>query len=683
MVDNLTGSSPVTIFGYPDNDLETLQVYAPIWIPTSTPRMRSRDGFGNIVPPPGYQGSPMGAPPGYLSLVPSHLASNALSPSLATTPGTPSPSLAASQIVNGSVTNDSDGEPQLLDGQSCILRPMRMVLARSGLLPPVTETDRDRAVAAGNSANYEGDTNLRRNASADIPESDSCSFHIINLPADCTIKTLLGAIRNTGRVYASRIYKPNKDHPFTAAAKLVFFEKSAAQRFFAAALRHGPGFYVGTRRAYVVYHRILSAETRDRPNRSRVLVITGPTAKVNEQYLNKHLSPLFSWQTDEVVTIWEMQKNRCLEYRFGSYRAQAESAMLYSRTEAREKTMSQVNDSPGTPGQLRDMVNQLTISPANDELGSRRSRDTRTGEVIPPPGLGFPPNFRLVPTADHRFSPFSNNTNLSLSSPSLSTPSLTHTNLSPPNISPPTISPPTLSHANLTHTNCLLPDVSPPNISLAEQDLLIRQAAGISPSYLGNPFLPANHSARHIPDHQNCSLYLTHLPPTTTVHTLLHALHGTATGRVYFCHVNSPETDRQRRGLSAAKLTFFTPESANLFLERYNAFGFVVEGYAARVVRNRTKVARPAEGLAVSRVLLITGPQEIVEEGVLMGIFRSSFEFEMDGEVLVLSEGEGKRALCWPFGSYRAQAQAAVVLMRRNLGFFKGVDVGYGVDPCA
>ena len=88
--------------------------------------------------------------------------------------------------------------------------------------------------SSGCSQNYKGNHYLPSNRSADIPEKDNCSFFITGLPPAISTHTLLAHIRDAGRVYASYINEanPSAGH-LTAAAKLVFFEKTAAQAFWA------------------------------------------------------------------------------------------------------------------------------------------------------------------------------------------------------------------------------------------------------------------------------------------------------------------------------------------------------------------------------------------------------------------------------------------------------------------
>ncbi|KAK4448056.1 hypothetical protein QBC34DRAFT_301633 [Podospora aff. communis PSN243] len=218
---------------------------------------------------------------------------------------------------------------------------------------------------------------------------------------------------------------------------------------------------------------------------------------------------------------------------------------------------------------------------------------------------------------------------------------------------------------------------------LTPEEQEARRQAGISPAYRGNLSIPRNHSAQ-IPEDENCSIFITGLPGDCTVHTVLRALHGTGVGRVYFCHINRPQDDSNRPGrtTAAAKLVFFEAASASGFLQRHANEGFAVDGYHIQAVYNRNRVAEAPERKNVTRVLIISGPKEVVHEEVLEKLFRGHFEYQMDGPVITWGETETDRCLEWRFGSYRAQAQAACLFMRQN-GIFSRVKVIYGQDPCA
>ncbi|ORY55240.1 uncharacterized protein BCR38DRAFT_323127, partial [Pseudomassariella vexata] len=179
-------------------------------------------------------------------------------------------------------------------------------------------------------------------------------------------------------------------------------------------------------------------------------------------------------------------------------------------------------------------------------------------------------------------------------------------------------------------------------------------ATGTSMNYKGNPFLAANQSA-NIPEHENCSLWLTNLPPGCTVHKLLSCVRSC--GKVFACVINPPVPGATISTTSAAKLVFFNRVGAQTLLDQARLGQFAVDSYVPRVRSNRIKSAARTPG-PQCRVLHIEGPVYIVNEKFLREFFRSKFQYDLD-DVFLLSHGEGRARLEWRFGSYRCQAEAA------------------------
>lgn len=182
---------------------------------------------------------------------------------------------------------------------------------------------------AGFSPNYRGNIGLPRNRSADIPPHLNCSLFILNLPADITTRELLANIRNAGRVYATHINAPEIDKGHgTCAAKVIFFERVAAERFFAQCQE--TGFHVAGRPTpgRVIWNRIRTAEHTGPRHQSRVLQIAGPSGIVNEAFLTAYFQSKLDFQIDEVLEVGGTPERRVVEYRFGSFRCQAEAAKM-------------------------------------------------------------------------------------------------------------------------------------------------------------------------------------------------------------------------------------------------------------------------------------------------------------------------------------------------------------------
>ncbi|KAK0715293.1 hypothetical protein B0H67DRAFT_665333 [Lasiosphaeris hirsuta] len=208
----------------------------------------------------------------------------------------------------------------------------------SRALARVTENEAYELMVKGFSPNYRGNPDLDRNRSAAIPPDANCSLFITGLAPTLTTRELLAGIRDAGRIYATHINAPEPDRGHnTCAAKVVFFERGAAERFyhrFAAtgfAVRGHP-MHVGR----VVWNRIRSAELDVGGRKSRVLLISGPPGIVNERALRAYFSSKIQYQVDE-VRAWATSEDRALiEFRFGSYRCQAESARMALAREFKE-----------------------------------------------------------------------------------------------------------------------------------------------------------------------------------------------------------------------------------------------------------------------------------------------------------------------------------------------------------
>jgi hypothetical protein len=183
-----------------------------------------------------------------------------------------------------------------------------------------------RRMAAGVSANYRGNYRLARNRPANIPQEENCSVYITGLAPDITTNQLLGEIRNTGRVWASVISPPTRNHG-TAAAKITFFTPVAAQIFLARA--NGPvqpGFFVGGVRMTVRPDRNRVAEAPEPEDHTRCISIAGPVEIVTVPFLMEHFSRDFVFEVDEIIPLVMGQSINILEWRFGSYRCQAQWA---------------------------------------------------------------------------------------------------------------------------------------------------------------------------------------------------------------------------------------------------------------------------------------------------------------------------------------------------------------------
>ena len=217
---------------------------------------------------------------------------------------------------------------------------------------------------------------------------------------------------------------------------------------------------------------------------------------------------------------------------------------------------------------------------------------------------------------------------------------------------------------------------------LSEAEKAYRRANGISNNYQGSSLNPQNISA-NIPDHENCSLFLTNLPPSCSYKDLLSAVAPFHPGRVWSTYITPPDNNANERfpshRTSAAKIIFYKAEQATGFLRIAESGAFQIKGYQVRAVRNRVKTAEQQDGALTSRCIVIKGPAELVNVENLRALFDRLFCYETE-EVIVIRTTPHMRWLEWRFASFRAQAGAAKqVLESEHQG---QVQVEYTRDPC-
>ncbi|KAH6632154.1 hypothetical protein F5144DRAFT_630051 [Chaetomium tenue] len=239
------------------------------------------------------------------------------------------------------------------------LAPSRMQQVTTADLIHAPRAPRRDLHEAGVSGNYRGDINNPRNLSANIPEDHSCSFWLRGLPAGTTVHSLLAAVRGVGRVYCTVIAPANRPYGWpTAAAKLVFFERGAAQRFWGLYGRGGGGsgeggtttttttptptptttpttepLLVGGQRVVVERNRTRVAEATLPRGYTRVVRVTGLPGVINVGALLAEFQAKFVFEMDEVavgtedrITFAGVLRLVVVEFRFGSFRCQAQTA---------------------------------------------------------------------------------------------------------------------------------------------------------------------------------------------------------------------------------------------------------------------------------------------------------------------------------------------------------------------
>ncbi|KAI1810700.1 hypothetical protein GGS20DRAFT_162112 [Poronia punctata] len=252
----------------------------------------------------------------------------------------------------------------------------------------------------------------------------------------------------------------------------------------------------------------------------------------------------------------------------------------------------------------------------------------------------------------------------------------------------------------------------PPQANHQEQILPppIEPPRPISQNYRGSLTRTAALSAR-IPAQSNTSVWIRGLPPTLNHKTLLAQLVNT--GKIYATVINAP---RDPHNTCAAKVVFWTRSGVDNLLRKASRGEFVFfevtsgERFIPTVELNRILTAAQPESNR-SRVLLVTGPREVVNFENLSRFWRETIRYELEDVSVFLSSSAAAAftrgsvnnddnnnvddmttvTMRWAFGSYRLQAQSAfkkifdVVGQRRMAGETGGmalVRVAWGADPC-
>lgn len=152
-------------------------------------------------------------------------------------------------------------------------------------------------------------------------------------------------------------------------------------------------------------------------------------------------------------------------------------------------------------------------------------------------------------------------------------------------------------------------------------------------------------------------------------------------GAIYASHIvpplvhTDPTPENPNIPTAAASITFFRTSDANRFL----VTPFTVDGFLTTATRHRIRTREtPVNGR--SRVLVIRGSPSNVNPVHLQRIFREDFGIKFDVDFIRQQEQNGLGEVIFAFGSFRAQAQAAYIGLRKH---FRGsITVCYGPDPC-
>ncbi|KZF20053.1 hypothetical protein L228DRAFT_250483 [Xylona heveae TC161] len=179
-----------------------------------------------------------------------------------------------------------------------------------------------------------------------------------------------------------------------------------------------------------------------------------------------------------------------------------------------------------------------------------------------------------------------------------------------------------------------------------------------------------------VPEHQNCSLWLTGIPASANIRDLLSEVQG---GKVVESKLYSAKGSFQ--GTRAAKITFSTPAGASRMLSFAIRNGFQVLGQRVIVTRNRNR--RAPNELAVvhghSRVLLVRGSPSQTHPNCILKLFAGNLRFQIDQMLHSFRRVPEEAELEIRF-AYLQQATAAKSLLESNPDL--GVTCCFGFDPC-
>ncbi|KAM7184799.1 hypothetical protein V8F33_012798 [Rhypophila sp. PSN 637] len=229
------------------------------------------------------------------------------------------------------------------------------------------------------------------------------------------------------------------------------------------------------------------------------------------------------------------------------------------------------------------------------------------------------------------------------------------------------------------------------------QEQALRQMTGMSPNYHGDVHNVFNHSLNDLPDEENCSFWLSKLPPDVEIHEITDQIRSC--GRLTVVQITRAQANRWGAG---AKVTFFEVLAAQEFHRRYAIFEemedplytgglaghFMIRGRRASVVRNNVKVAQNSAPEHHSRVVRITGPRWYVQEATILSILQGKFVFQLERVLDHSTKETGD--LEFRFARYQEQAKFAILALFSELeqnpnlhrSLRQTVTIRYWEDPC-
>ncbi|KAK4211878.1 hypothetical protein QBC37DRAFT_375628 [Rhypophila decipiens] len=167
----------------------------------------------------------------------------------------------------------------------------------------MTEEERSLAKQTDMSPKYKGDPGILKHYSVpELPDEYNCAFWLSRLPADVAVNEITEAIRDCGRIWALHISRQGVEEHGLAAAKLVFFTRRGAARFW---------------------------------SRYKVNGFTDPPHLVNSDSLLAFFTGKLEWELDGIINHPSDDVFAVVDIRFAAYRGQAHLAVKALLSHAR------------------------------------------------------------------------------------------------------------------------------------------------------------------------------------------------------------------------------------------------------------------------------------------------------------------------------------------------------------
>lgn len=177
----------------------------------------------------------------------------------------------------------------------------------------------------------------------------------------------------------------------------------------------------------------------------------------------------------------------------------------------------------------------------------------------------------------------------------------------------------------------------------------------------------------NLPNHQNCSLFVTEIPANAKHRDVLGEIHS---GPVWALHLMEATAEFPTK---AGKLVFKFPESAAAVMRA----GIRVGNHQLNIRYNREG---QTERFGVeTRVLILEGPEQIMTFEFWRAYFDEACIWDLDNWVYLTSGpvAKGNRRMEFRFGRVDGQAQTCLLKIKKDPCFEGVVEAKYGLDPCA